>query len=65
MLACSHIREEPWGWLTDITLPASGRLGIYQPKHEWPQGERRYAAARAGSVLVIQPPPSTCVLFSS
>jgi hypothetical protein len=28
---CSEIHEEPWGRLTDITLPGGGKLGVYQP----------------------------------
>ena len=35
-IAASHIQEENWGWLTYVTLPAGGRLGIYQPKHARP-----------------------------
>jgi hypothetical protein len=35
-IACSHVHEEPWGWLTEATLPGGGKLGIYQPKHERP-----------------------------
>jgi hypothetical protein len=33
---CSPIVEQPWGSLTNITLPGGGKLGIYQPKHASP-----------------------------
>jgi hypothetical protein len=32
-IAASHIEEVSWGWLTYVTLPAGGKLGVYQPKH--------------------------------
>jgi hypothetical protein len=35
-IACSPIHEQPWGSLTEVTLPGGGKLGIYQPKHERP-----------------------------
>jgi hypothetical protein len=36
--ACSPIREEMWGRLTQVTLPGGGKLAIYQPKHETAHG---------------------------
>lgn len=39
-VACSEIHEEPWGWLTEATLPGGGKLGIYQPKHDRPPAHR-------------------------
>jgi len=30
---CSGVQEPPWGWLTTISLPGGGQLGLYQPKH--------------------------------
>ena len=32
----SDVQELSWGFLTDVTLPGGGRLGIYEPKHERP-----------------------------
>lgn len=32
-VACSELHEEPWGSLTNITLPGGGEIGLYQPKH--------------------------------
>jgi hypothetical protein len=35
-IACSPVHQQPWGALTQLTLPGGGKLGIYQPKHERP-----------------------------
>ena len=35
-VACSAVREERWGSITELTLPGGGKLGIYQPKHPSP-----------------------------
>lgn len=35
-IPCTPIHEEPWGRLTDITLPGGGALGVYEPSHERP-----------------------------
>lgn len=32
-VACSKMTEENWGYLTSITLPSGGEIGLYQPKH--------------------------------
>ncbi|MCI0651679.1 MAG: extradiol dioxygenase [Planctomycetes bacterium] len=34
---CSPRRREPWGILTQITLPGGGKLGVYEPKHPRPK----------------------------
>ena len=34
--ACTDIHEEPWGLLTQMTLPGGGQLGVYQPTHASP-----------------------------
>ena len=34
--ACSEIHQQPWGRLTQVTLPGGGKLGIYQPRHGRP-----------------------------
>lgn len=36
-VACTKIHEEPWGRLTDITLPGGGKLGVYEPRHARPK----------------------------
>ena len=35
-VACSAVREERWGRLVQVTLPAGAALGFYQPKHARP-----------------------------
>ncbi len=35
-IACSEVHQQPWGLLTELTLPGGGKLGIYQPSHERP-----------------------------
>ena len=35
-IACTEIREERWGLITNLALPGGGRLAIYQPKHVSP-----------------------------
>jgi catechol 2,3-dioxygenase-like lactoylglutathione lyase family enzyme len=30
---CDEPSEEGWGIITQVHLPGSGRLGLYQPKH--------------------------------
>jgi hypothetical protein len=35
-IPCSEVARQPWGMLVHITLPGSGKLGVYQPLHERP-----------------------------
>jgi hypothetical protein len=35
-IKCSKIQKQPWGKLTEITLPGGGNLKIYQPMHNRP-----------------------------
>src|SRR5262249_30386463 len=35
-LACSAVREQPWGRVSRLTLPGGGSLDVYQPKHARP-----------------------------
>jgi catechol 2,3-dioxygenase-like lactoylglutathione lyase family enzyme len=32
-VSCGPVSDEGWGLLTAITLPGSGKLGLYQPRH--------------------------------
>ena len=34
---CGPIHDQPWGRLTEVSLPGGGKLGIYQPKHPRPK----------------------------
>jgi hypothetical protein len=36
-VACTPIQQQPWGRLTQVSLPGGGKLGIYQPRHERPK----------------------------
>jgi hypothetical protein len=36
-LACTPVREERWGLLTELTLPGGGKLGVYQARHARPK----------------------------
>ncbi|MBV7331429.1 extradiol dioxygenase [Chloroflexi bacterium TSY] len=31
------IQDEGWGFLTQVTLPGGGKLGVYQPRHARPE----------------------------
>lgn len=36
-IACSPVRRERWGAVTQLTLPGGGALGVYQPAHPRPE----------------------------
>lgn len=36
-IACSEVKDYGWGLLTQLTLPAGGKLGVYQPRHASPK----------------------------
>ena len=35
-IACEPVQDLGWGLLTQLTLPAGGKLGVYQPRHARP-----------------------------
>ncbi len=35
-VACEDVVQAEWGYLTHITLPGGGKLGVYQPLHGRP-----------------------------
>jgi len=35
-VACSELHQQPWGMLTQVTLPGGGKVGVYQPRHARP-----------------------------
>ncbi|HTH57713.1 MAG TPA: hypothetical protein VL728_16820 [Cyclobacteriaceae bacterium] len=35
-IECSKIQDRGWGQLVQLTLPGSGKLGVYQPRHARP-----------------------------
>ncbi len=34
---CGPIHDQPWGRLTEVSLPGGGKLGVYAPKHPRPR----------------------------
>ena len=36
-IACGPVHEQPWGKLTELTLPGGGTLGVYEPLHTRPE----------------------------
>src|SRR5215475_13868993 len=48
-VACSAVESMGWGMLTRVTLPGGGKLGVYQPRHARPGGDKakRRAAGKA------------------
>ena len=36
-VVCGEIEQQPWGRLTEVTLPGGGLIGVYQPLHERPE----------------------------
>jgi hypothetical protein len=36
-IACAPIENQRWGFVTRITLPGGGKLGVYQPRHARPK----------------------------
>jgi hypothetical protein len=36
-VSCGPVQEQPWGLLTQVTLPGGGTLGVYQPRHRRPE----------------------------
>ncbi len=34
--SCTPLEAQPWGMLTQVTLPGGGKLGVYQPRHARP-----------------------------
>ena len=35
-ISYTPVQKQTWGWLTQITLPGGGQLGVYQPRHARP-----------------------------
>ena len=40
-VTCSEVHAQPWGALTEVTLPGGGKLGVYQPRHARPADRER------------------------
>ena len=48
-IACSPVKDQGWGLLTQITLPGGGPLGIYQPRHARPRAMSAASARKTAS----------------
>ena len=35
-IPCDPVQNQRWGYLTYLTLPGGGKLGVYEPLHERP-----------------------------
>jgi len=36
-VVCAPLQDQPWGRLTQVTLPGGGKLGVYEPRHPRPE----------------------------
>ena len=36
-ISCGEVQDMGWGVLTQLSLPAGGKLGVYQPRHARPE----------------------------
>lgn len=48
-IACSPVKDQGWGLLTEVTLPGGGHLGIYQPRHARPPAMSAASARKTSS----------------
>ena len=39
-LECGPVLDRGWGFLTEVSLPGGGKLGIYEPRHARPEPMR-------------------------
>lgn len=35
-VACTPVADQPWGRLTQVTLPGGSQVGVYEPRHARP-----------------------------
>jgi len=43
-IACDRVQDRGYGLVTELKLPAGGKLGVYQPRHARPKGTGRRRA---------------------
>lgn len=36
-ITCGPVQDMGWGLLSELTLPGSGKIGVYQPRHPRPE----------------------------
>ena len=39
-IECESIKDEGWGFLTKLTLPGGGKIGVYEPRHQRPDNPK-------------------------
>lgn len=47
-ISCSTVEDRGWGFLTRLTLPGGGQIGVYQPRHAQPKPMSRLPASKKG-----------------
>ena len=52
---CTPLQTERWGYLTKMTLPGGGKIGVYEPRHERAATVRASAATSAGRSRTRRP----------
>jgi len=60
-VACTPVQTESWGFLTRLTLPGGGKLGIYQPTHARPKTMSAPAGAAKRAARRPRTPPRRAV----
>jgi len=48
-IRCSQPQNQPWGTLTQVTLPGGGKLGVYQPRHARPESVAAISSSKRDS----------------
>ena len=54
-VACSPLQTERWGYLTQVTLPGGGKIGVYEPRHERATSVRPSGSTAAGRSRTRRP----------
>ena len=60
-VGCTAVQDQPWGRLTQVTLPGGGKLGVYEPRHARPKtmaARRGKASARNGAKKSVAKKPA-------
>ena len=55
-VSCSSVRSLGWGYLTNLSLPGGGKLGVYQPLHARPKPVGPAVGAKKGARLAARKP---------
>jgi hypothetical protein len=58
-IACTALREEDWGRVTEMTLPGGGKVGVYEPRHASPPSSARAPHAKSQRASTARPRAKT------